>query len=284
MLAIESARSGVAPGEATEVLRSLPKGTRNRVPLRQRFGRPSAGVIALLALLSVIAVVVVGYLTVDNAERGTGIKRGVTPPVKNEREVSIGQTAAKAYDPFGTGDLNDEHAEEAPNVVDGNPATTWSTEGYSAGTFTPKPGVGIYIDAKPGVKAASIEIQSETTGWSGAIFAAPNGAVPTKVPGNGWVKAATVSNARQTVKIPLDGTASTKYRYFWCGSRPCRPASSRSRCARSCSIGSSRTDGRHAVGRGVARPQVRHVARVCRVEGASICAAARRALSPREYR
>ncbi len=142
------------------------------------------------------------------------VNRGVSAPVKNEREVSIGQTAAEAYDPFGNGDTNDEHAEEAPNVVDGNPETTWSTETYNAGTFAPKPGVGIFIDAEPSVKAASIEIQSETTGWSGAIFAAPNGALPSKVPGNGWVKAATVTNAKSTMKIPLDGTASKDHRYY----------------------------------------------------------------------
>ncbi|MBO9532429.1 MAG: serine/threonine protein kinase [Solirubrobacteraceae bacterium] len=214
VLAIESSRSGVAPGEATEVLKSLPKKTRNRIPLRSRFGKPSAGLIALFALLGVIAIVVVTALTINNAERGTGVKRGVTAPVKNEKEVSIGQTGAEAYDPFGTGDVTDEHAEEAPNIVDGNPETTWSTEGYRAQTLAPKPGVGIIVDAKPGVKAASIEIQSETTGWSGAIFAAPNGSVPSKVPGNGWVKAATVTNAGRTVKIPLDGTASKAYRYF----------------------------------------------------------------------
>jgi eukaryotic-like serine/threonine-protein kinase len=214
VLAIESSRSGVAPGEATEILKSLPKTTRNRIPLRTRLGRPSAGVIALVALLGAIGVVVVGYLTINNTERGTGVKRGVSAPAKNEREVSIGQTAAKAYDPYGTGDLYDEHPETAPNVVDGNPDTLWTTEQYRAGTFAPKPGVGILIDAKPGVKAASIEIQSETLGWSGAIFAAPNGGVPREVPGGGWVKAATVTNAGKTVKIPLDGTATKSYRYF----------------------------------------------------------------------
>ncbi|MEH3053341.1 MAG: serine/threonine-protein kinase [Patulibacter minatonensis] len=217
VLAIESQRSGVAPGEATEILRSLPRKTRARVPLRTRIGRPSAGVIALAVLVAVIAVIVMivlGMFAANNTERGTGVSRGVTPVVKNEREVSIGQTAAKAYDPFGNADLNDEHAEEAPNVVDGNPATTWSTEAYQAGTLAQKGGVGIYIDAKPGVKAASIEIQSETTGWSGAVFAAPNGGVPRTVPGGGWVKAATVTDAGKTLKIPLDGTASKSYRYF----------------------------------------------------------------------
>lgn len=214
VLAIESTRSGVAPGQATEILRSLPAATRNRVPLRTRLGRPSAGVIALFTLIGVIAVIVVVTGVFRTAERGTGERRGVTVPAKNEREVSVSQTAARAYDPFGTGDLRDEHDEQAANIVDGNSQTTWTTETYNAKTLQPKAGVGIYIDAKPSVKASKIEIQSQTTGWSGAIYAAPNGAVPTTVPGNGWVKSATISNAGRTLKIPLDGTAAKNYRYF----------------------------------------------------------------------
>ncbi len=214
VLAIESSRSGVAPGQATEILRSLPAATRNRVPLRTRFGRPRKGVVALLALVSVIALIGLAFALGQTAEKGTGERRGVTPQVKNEREVSVGQTAASAYDPFGNGDLRDEHDETAANVVDGNPQTVWTTENYNAGTLAPKPGVGIYIDAKPSVKATKIEIQSETPGWSGQIFAAPGGAVPTTVPGNGWVKAADITGAAKTVKVPLDGTANKPYRYY----------------------------------------------------------------------
>ncbi|MBJ7470404.1 MAG: serine/threonine protein kinase [Solirubrobacteraceae bacterium] len=214
VLAIESARSGVAPGQATEILRSLPAATRNRVPLRTRLGRPAKGVIALLALLSVIALIGLAVALSQTAEKGTGVQRGVTPQVANEREVSVGQTAARAYDPFGTGDLRDEHDEEAPNVVDGNPNTVWTTENYNAGTLAPKPGVGIYIDAKPSVKATKIEIQSETPGWSGQIFAAPNGALPQTVPGNGWVRAATITDAGETLKVPLERTATEAHRYY----------------------------------------------------------------------
>ena len=214
VLAIESARSGVAPGEATEVLRSLPSATRNRVPLRTRFGKPSAGMIALVVLIGVIAVIAAAVSALNVTEKGTGERRGVTAPAKNEREVSVSQTAARAYDPFGNGDLRDEHDEQAANIVDGSASTTWTTEKYTAKTLDPKPGVGIYIDAKPSVKASKIEIQSETTGWSGEIYAAPNGAVPTTVPGNGWVKSATISNAGRTLKIPLDGTAAKPFRYY----------------------------------------------------------------------
>ncbi|MDO9356236.1 MAG: protein kinase, partial [Solirubrobacteraceae bacterium] len=179
VLAVESARSGVAPGQATEILRSLPAATRSRVPWRTRFGRPSAGLIALVVLASVVATVLFFTGIFQTAERGTGVKRGIDPPAKNEREVSVSQTAARAYDPFGNGDLRDEHDEDAANIVDGNAKTVWATEGYTAKTLAPKPGVGVYIDAKPGVKASKIQIQSATTGWSGAIYAAPNGAVPT---------------------------------------------------------------------------------------------------------
>lgn len=213
VLAIESARSGVAPGQATEILRSLPAATRNRVPLRTRFGRPSKGVIALLALVAVIAFIGFVFAVSQTAERGTGDRRAVTPAVQNEREVSVSQTAARAYDPFGTGDLRDEHDEQAPNLVDGNPTTTWTTETYKTPTL-PKAGVGVYIDAKPGVKASRIEIQSETPGWSGEVYAAPDGPIPTTVPGGGWVKAATITDAARTVSVPLDATASKEFRYF----------------------------------------------------------------------
>src|SRR6195952_197947 len=72
VLAIESSRSGIAPGEATEILRTLPAKTRNRVPLRMRFGRPSAGVIALVALLIVIGTIAGLVLLTQATESGTG--------------------------------------------------------------------------------------------------------------------------------------------------------------------------------------------------------------------
>ncbi len=212
VLAIESARSGVAPGEATEILRSLPAATRHRVPLGRRF-RPSAGMLALFGLLSVIAVILAVVGVFSSAERGTGSQRGVIRETPTEREVSVSQTSARAYDPFGTGDLRDEHDEQAGFIVDGIRSSTWTTETYRAGTLAPKAGVGVYIDAKPGVKASAIEIQSETPGWSGEIYAAPDGPIPQTVP-EGWTKSATVTDAGRTQLIPLDGTATKNYRYF----------------------------------------------------------------------
>ena len=102
---------------------------------------------------------------------------------------------------FGTGDIHDEHPADAPNLVDSLASTTWSTEGYTAKVL-PKPGVGVYIDAKPSVKASRIEIQSVTPGWEGAIYVAPNGGVPQTLPGSGWVKSATITDAPKKLRVP----------------------------------------------------------------------------------
>lgn len=212
VLATEGTRSGIAPGEATEILRSLPAATRHRVPLVRRL-RPSAGMIAMVALVGVVAVVLAVVGVFQTAERGTGSQRGVTAATPAEREVSVGQTSAHAYDPFGNAGINDEHEESARFIVDGIRTTTWTTEQYRDGTLSGKPGVGIYIDAKPGVKASAIEIQSETAGWNGEIYAAPDGELPQTVP-DGWTKSATITGASQTQLVPLDGTAQKNYRYF----------------------------------------------------------------------
>jgi tRNA A-37 threonylcarbamoyl transferase component Bud32 len=219
VMAVEGARSGVAPGEATEVLRTLPAKTRNRVPIRSRFGRPSAGLIALLLLVGVIAVIAAAILLQQNVEKGTGGERGVatantaTTPEK-QVEVPLGQSAAHGYDPFGDGGFQDEHNETAALMLDGNKTTTWSTENYDTGSLDPKAGVGVYVDAKPEVKASKMQIQSVTPGWSGEIYAAPDGPIPQTITDPAWVKSATIVDAKAVQDVPLDGTSTKPYRYY----------------------------------------------------------------------
>lgn len=50
---------------------------------------------------------------------------------------------AVGYDPAGDGV---EHNAEAQRVYDGDPATTWTSEGYQAEGFAGKPGVGVVVD------------------------------------------------------------------------------------------------------------------------------------------
>jgi eukaryotic-like serine/threonine-protein kinase len=205
VLAIEAARAGTSTGEATTVLRTLSPHARRRLPLRMRYAIP-----VLLAIpLAVLAVLIAGLLFkagVDRTHRGTGAGRGAKPPA-GQRIVSVASTSAAAYDPIG-GD--GEHDADAAHVVDRDPGTTWATEHYSGDTLN-KAGVGIYIDAKPGVNAKSIEIDSKP-GWRAELYAAPAGPVPAGID-RGWVKvgAGNVSAADQGLRLSTDGK---RYRYY----------------------------------------------------------------------
>ena len=106
-----------------------------------------------------------------------------------------------------------EHSDAAVRVVDRDPGTTWTTESYRDGIEgAGKPGVGLYVDAKPQVAAVQLSVQTPSPGFKTTIYAAPAGNVPTTVPG-GWTKVAggTVSDADKRFKLDTGGKP---YRYY----------------------------------------------------------------------
>jgi eukaryotic-like serine/threonine-protein kinase len=144
--------------------------------------------------------------TKERAERGTG-SRNVQPP-PGLRSVSLGQSRANDFDPFG-GD--GEHSLEAKAVVDQDTKSTWSTERYQGGTLNAKPGVGIYVDAKPSVAARAIDVISPTRDWRGAIYAAPNGPPPREL--SGFQRLASIEQSRTRTRVRLN-TEGKRYRYY----------------------------------------------------------------------
>jgi tRNA A-37 threonylcarbamoyl transferase component Bud32 len=161
-LAIETARAGGATGEVTAVLRTLHSPARRLLPWRVR--HPARWAVSLVLLAAIVALVLI--IAAGHARRGTGVAPdvhsggGMTP-------VVLKQEAASSYNPFGTGP---EHAEDVASVVDGDLNTSWSTEHYINGDLG-KPGLGISVDAAPGVAARAVEIQTPTPGFSAAIYA-----------------------------------------------------------------------------------------------------------------
>jgi len=208
-LAIEAARSGVSTGEATAVIRTLPARTRRRLPFRMRHSIPVALLLAAIAA-AVLLLGLAGHEAADRTQRGTGAGRVGAPAPQGTRNVSVPAKSAHAYDPLGDGH---EHNEQAGRVVDRTPGTTWSTENYVDGIQgANKPGVGIYVDAKPGVAAASMRIQTPDPGWQLTIYAAPAGPVPASVP-DGWTKVGggTMIHSTRDFTLSTDGHP---YRYY----------------------------------------------------------------------
>ncbi len=166
VLALEASRSGQATGEATTVLRTLPGRARRRVPWRMRHPARWAGSLAVL----VAGVALALALAAQQAHRGTGTA-GEAQSRAGLVQVQLADSAAHDYNPFGTGP---ENRDLVGNVVDNDPNTTWSTEQYYDETLKKAGGVGlgVYLDAAPGVTAKAIAIQTPTPGFAVQIYAA----------------------------------------------------------------------------------------------------------------
>ncbi|MBI5105368.1 MAG: serine/threonine protein kinase, partial [Solirubrobacterales bacterium] len=78
------------------------------------------------------------------------------------------------------------------------------------GTLNNKPGVGIYVDADPGVAARAMDISSPTTGWVGRVYGAASGPPETL---DGWQELGTIDATKRTTRVQLD-TAGKRFRYY----------------------------------------------------------------------
>jgi len=202
-LARELLRTGKSTGEATAVLRTLPAGARRRLPFRMRRRLPIVAIVLLLGAAAALAAVLLKE-GVDRTQRGTG-QGTVKPDEPGTRAVSVRRTSAQAFDPVGD---DEEHDGEAFSAVDRDPGTDWSTEGYTASQLG-KEGVGIYVDAAPGVDARSIAIDTPDPGWKAEIRVA-DGAEPPEDIGD-WERAAggTVDGKRKRFRL-----GGERHRYY----------------------------------------------------------------------
>ncbi len=123
-------------------------------------------------------------------------------------------SCAHDYNPDATSGPKNQHPEEDGLAVDGNRNTAWTTETYYNGLQS-KPGVGLYVDAKPGVVARSMIIDTATPGFTVQIYARNSTPNPNvfDVGANGWVHVGGALAVHATQALRLD-TAGVKYRYY----------------------------------------------------------------------
>jgi len=209
VLAIEAARAGSATGEVTTVLRTLPSRAQRRVPFRLR--HPAA----VLALVLVIVGIVGGgaVFLANRTHHGSG-KLAQAPPPAAPTQVSLCISCAHDYNPLApVGPLNQNPA-TVGLAIDNLRNTAWTTEIYYDGLLH-KPGVGIYVDASPGVAARSMVIDTATPGYAVTIYArrrAPNPDAFDPGP-KGWVIVGASTSVHRTQTIPLS-TGKHRYSYY----------------------------------------------------------------------
>jgi serine/threonine-protein kinase len=161
-LEVEAARGGGTTGEATTVLRSVPR-SRRRLAGPSRMSRAGVAMGALgLGLIGVALLLGSGELD----KLGTGGEGG--------SEIELARDAAADFDPISGGGDGTEHSAEVERVVDGDPAgTAWASETYGLEDFGNKEGVGITIDAGGQVEVSEIELRMAVAGADVEIYSAP---------------------------------------------------------------------------------------------------------------
>lgn len=142
-----------APGPA-------PAARRRRRAGRARRSRRSVAGRVVLTLLLVGPLVLIGVLVADGPH-GDGTPTTTAAP----RYEPIGIAAATAFDPLGDGRESDA---AAPRVLDGDPATEWTTERYNARDLGVKDGVGLVLDLGATRRLGELRLRG-SAGWSGTI-------------------------------------------------------------------------------------------------------------------
>jgi eukaryotic-like serine/threonine-protein kinase len=215
VLAIETARTGDAGREATMVLRSMPEQATRRVPMRVRHPWAVAGG----AALAVAAVGAIVAALVTNTHRGIGAPSSLTR-AGVELSVRLRQNAAVQYNPFGT---DPEDPLTVGQAIDGDIATAWQTSSYVDGVLG-KSGVGLYVDAAPGVAANDARVVSTTPGFTLEIWGTDKvlpitySSVPRPGPTPatlGWTLLGKAVAAKPITTVSLDRVRVRRYYLLW---------------------------------------------------------------------
>jgi hypothetical protein len=162
-------------------------------------------VAGIVLLIAIIAVAVVALL--HRTHRGTGTL-SEKPPAAKVHQVRLGDASAHDYDPLGD---DAEHSEETKLAVDGDGSTYWSTETYQQGNLA-KPGVGLYVDAKPRTKARFLRVISPKPGYKADVFVADSGPPDDLAQ---WTKVGHVAKAKRTQDIALKPGPAHRYYLLW---------------------------------------------------------------------
>jgi serine/threonine-protein kinase len=205
VLAIETARAGSASGEVTSVLRTLPAPKQRRVPFRLRH-RGGAVLLALIAL----ALVGGGVAWLATRAHHGGGRLPQPAPAARLQQVRLCQNCAHDYNPDALGSDKSQNPSLVGLAIDGDVNTAWQTQQYYDGTLG-KPGVGLYVDANPGVAAREIVLYTQNPGWSVQIWARNSPPDPNAF--SGWVQLAQVADVRARQNIPLKSSG-VRYRYY----------------------------------------------------------------------
>jgi hypothetical protein len=125
--------------------------------------------VAIVAVALTLAVVGVLFARSDTGQRIIDDLRTEEQPAATRKPIPT--PTPLSFDPPPGSER--EHDDELPFLVDGDPATLWSTESYSRRDFGGlKPGVGIVLRLDGQYKLHELRVTSPSSGWSAEVLVA----------------------------------------------------------------------------------------------------------------
>ncbi|MDQ4125693.1 MAG: protein kinase [Actinomycetota bacterium] len=166
------------------------------------------GPVLALIVFAVLLAFLVPRLLEDEPSGGRGRpgNRGGGAPGAGGAAIEV--TGAESFDPDGDGD---EHSDEAPLAIDGNPSSAWGAEDYQSSLASlGKSGIGLVLDLGSAQDVTSVEIRTSTPGFSFEIRAGDSAPVAAAdLDEVGYVGA-----ARATEEVTFD-TVGAQYWLVW---------------------------------------------------------------------
>ena len=192
------------PAPAPSRAQAAPKPGRD-----DRQGGTALRVVGVALLFAVgIGIGYLGFKTLDRSSKTTPTTTTTTPVAPLE------VTAVEALDP-PPGDGRESSA-DVGNVVDGDPATTWSTESYVTADLGGKKGVGLQFTLAASHSVRALVVEAEAGPWSASVYVSDTAfdGRPVGTP------AATGADLGKTARLKVSPPANAQYVLLWITSLP----------------------------------------------------------------
>ncbi len=182
-------------------------------------GKEGRGWLRVAIVVGVLLVLVVAMAIAFNAGRGDG-----ETPSGSDGDSTSGAKAAgspvklagvRDFDPLA--DPPEENPEDAPNAIDKDSATSWTTSTYRGNPALGglKPGVGLMVDLGKDVEAKSVTVRFKGEPTSFEVHAAPAGVTESPESLNELDKVAARADSPARATLELDPSPTTRYLLVW---------------------------------------------------------------------
>lgn len=183
---------------------------------RERHRRRPARVVLLSAVgVLVLAATALGAWEIGRAidPSGGGNPAASAPPTsggdRNAPQV-VSVDGIKDYDPPATGGDGKAHPNEAPNAIDGNVQTLWTTQTYTGANLGQlKPGVGLMLDIGKPAPVGSVHVEVAGQGTTLELYAGNRPEI------NQMRRVASVSNASGEAVLKPQQPVKARHLLVW---------------------------------------------------------------------